>query len=90
MRVKFVPWSGSVTQWANRLSRQYGELEIWVRIPAKAQIFAVLAQMVACLPLVQRVRGSIHGEIENYHTKILNLGARSGGDVQHSAARLCI
>ena len=39
MRVKFVPWSGSVSQWANWLSRQYRELEIWVRIPAKAQIF---------------------------------------------------
>ena len=41
MRERFVSWSGSVSQWANWLSRQYGELEIWVRIPAKAQIFSL-------------------------------------------------
>ena len=41
MRERFVPWSGSVSQWANWLSRQYGELEIWVRIPAKAQILSL-------------------------------------------------
>ena len=41
MRVNFVPWSGSVSQWANWLSRQYGELEIWVRIPARAQILSL-------------------------------------------------
>ena len=28
---------------------------------------AVLAQMVACLPLDQRVRGSIPGEVVNFH-----------------------
>ena len=30
-----------VSQWANWLIRQYGELEIWVRIPAKAQNFSL-------------------------------------------------
>ena len=41
---------------------------------------AVLAQMVACLPLVQQVRGSIPGGVENFNLKIFNLGARRGGD----------
>ena len=39
---------------------------------------AALAQMVACLPLVQRVRGSIPGGVVNFHLKIFNLGARRG------------
>ena len=38
-RERFVPWSVYVSQWANWLSRQYEKLEIWVQIPAKAQIF---------------------------------------------------
>ena len=38
--------------------------------------------MVACLPLVQQVRGSIPGEVVNFNLKIFNLGARRGGDVQ--------
>ena len=42
---------------------------------------AALAQMVACLPLVQRVRGSIPGEVVNFHLKFFNLGSRRGGDV---------
>ena len=44
-------------------------------------MLAVLAQMVACLPLVQQVRGSIRGGVVNFHLKIFNLGARRGGDV---------
>ena len=40
---------------------------------------AVLAQMVACLPLVQQVRGSIPGGVVNFNFKIFNLGARRGG-----------
>ena len=40
-----------------------------------------MAQMVACLPLVQRGRGSIPREVEKFIMKILNLGARRGGDV---------
>ena len=43
-----------------------------------AILLAALAQMVACLPLVQRVRGSIPGGVINFHLKIFNLGA---GDV---------
>ena len=41
--------------------------------------------MVTCLPLVQRVRGSIPGGIVNFH-----LGARRGGDVHFLIARLYI
>ena len=49
MRERFVPWSGSVSQWANWLSRQYRELEIWVRIPAKALIFFSQNYHLYCL-----------------------------------------
>ena len=51
---------------------------------------AVLAQMVACLPLVQQVRGSILGGVVNFHLKIFNLGARRRGDVHFLIARLYI
>ena len=51
---------------------------------------AALAQMVACLPLVQQVRGSIPGGVANFHLKISNLGARRGGDVHFLIARLYI
>ena len=52
--------------------------------------FAALAQMVACLPLVQQIRGSIPGEVVNFHLKIFNLGASRGGDVHFLIARLYI
>ena len=39
---------------------------------------AALAQMVACLPLVQQVWGSIPGGVVNFNLKIFNLGARRG------------
>ena len=48
------------------------------------------AKMVACLPLVQQVRGSIPGEVVNFHFKIFKLGARRGGDVHFIIARLYI
>ena len=51
---------------------------------------AVLAQMVACLPLVQQVRGSIPGGVVNFNLKIFNLGSRWGGDVHFLIARLYI
>ena len=51
---------------------------------------AALAQMAACLPLVQQVRGSIPGGVVNFHLKIFNLGARMGGDVHFLIARLYI
>ena len=35
---------------------------------------AALAQMVACLPLVQQVRGSIPGRVVNFHFKFSNSG----------------
>ena len=46
--------------------------------------------MVACLPLVQRFRGSISGDVVNFHLKIFNLGARRGGGVEFLIARLYI
>ena len=51
---------------------------------------AVLAQVVACLPLVQQVRGSIPGRVIHFNLKIFNLGARRGGDVHFLIARLYI
>ena len=51
---------------------------------------AALALMVACLPLVQQVRGLIPGGLVNFHLKIFNLGARRGGDVHFLFARLYI
>ena len=36
-RTRLVPWSLYVSQWASWLRCQYGKLEIWVRIPARAQ-----------------------------------------------------
>ena len=51
---------------------------------------AALAQIVACLPLVQQVRGSIPGGVVNFNVKIFNLGARLGGDVHFLIARLYI
>ena len=51
---------------------------------------AALAQMVACLPLVQQVRGSIPGGVVNFHLKFFNLGARRGGDAHFLIARLYI
>ena len=53
-------------------------------------MLAALAQMVACLPLVQQVRGSIPGGVVNFHLKIFNLWARKGGDVHFVIARLYI
>ena len=51
---------------------------------------AVLAQMVAHLPLVQQVRGSIPGGVVNFNLKIFNLGARRDADVHFLIARLYI
>ena len=51
---------------------------------------AALAQMVACLPLVQQVRDSIPGGVVNFNIKIFNLGARRGGDVHFLIARLYV
>ena len=42
---------------------------------------AALAQMVACLPLIQQIRGSFPGGEVNFNLKIFNLGARRVGDV---------
>ena len=51
---------------------------------------AALAQIVACLPLIQQVRDLIPGGVVNFHLKILNLGARKVGDVNFLIARLYI
>ena len=53
-------------------------------------MLAALAQMVACLPLVQQVRGLIPSRVVNFNLKIFNLGARRGGDVHFLIARLYI
>ena len=53
-------------------------------------MLAALAQMVACLPLVQQVRGSIPGGVVNFNLKIFNFGGRRGGDVHFLIARLYI
>ena len=50
----------------------------------------MLAQMVACLPLVQQVWGSIPGGVVNFHLKIFNLEARRGGEVHFLIPRLYI
>ena len=50
-------------------------------------LLAMLAQMVACLPLLQQVQGSIPGGAVNFNLKIFNLGARRGGDVHFLIAR---
>ena len=49
-----------------------------------------LAKMVACLPVVHQVQGSIPGRVVNIHLKIFNLRARRGGDVHFLIARLYI
>ena len=54
------------------------------------EYLAALVQMVACLPLVQQVRGSIPGGVVNFNLKIFNLGARRGEDVHFLIARLYI
>ena len=46
--------------------------------------------MVACLPLVQQVWGSIPDGVVNFHLNIFNLGARRGGDVHFLIVRLYI
>ena len=58
----------------------FNYLYIWIWL-------AVLAQMVACLLLVQQVRGSIPGGVVNCNLKIFNLGARRGGDIHFLIAR---
>ena len=50
----------------------------------------MMAQMVARLPLVQQVRGSILGGVVNFHLKIFNLGARRGGDVHMLRRRIVL
>ena len=37
-------------------------------------VLAALPQMVACVPLVQQVRGSIPGGVVNFNLKNVNLG----------------
>ena len=67
-----------------------GDIELKFIKISKFKKLTVLAQMVACLPLVQWVQGSIPGGVVNFHLKILNLEARKGGDVHFLIARLYI
>ena len=50
-------------------------------------MLAALAQMIAYLPLVQQVRGSIPSRVVNFNLKIFNFWARRGGDVHFLIAR---
>ena len=61
---------------------------MFISISNNLKELAALAQMVACLPLVQQVRGSIPSGVVNFQMKIFNLGARRGGDVHFLIARL--
>ena len=67
------------------IKQQVCDLYIYLTITRN---IAALAEMVACLPLVQQVRGSIPGGVVNFHLEIFNLGARRGGDVPFLIARL--
>ena len=49
-----------------------------------------LSQTVACLPLVQQVRGSIPSGVVNFHFKFLNFEARRDGHLHFLIARLYI
>ena len=72
----------------------YHNLLLHFRIYKLDQTFrgelAALDQIVACLPLIQQVRGPIPGGGVNFHLKVFNLGARRGGDVHFLIARLYI
>ena len=48
----------------------------------------MLAQTVACLIVVQEIRDSVSGEVENFIMKILNFETRRGGNVELLNARL--
>ena len=64
-----------------------------IEIPFLIYNYAIcspLAQMVACLPLVQQARGSIPRGVVNFHLKIVNLWARRDGNVHFLIARLYI
>ena len=49
----------------NRLQMEANNLQIM-----SLEVLATLAQMVACLPLLQLVQGSIPGGVVNFHLKI--------------------
>ena len=70
----------------NCLIQQYILTQLFISL----QQLAALAQMVACLPLVQQVRGSIPGGVVNFNLNIFNLGDRVGGDVHFLIAKLYI
>ena len=69
----------------NRKQNDYNYTKLYI-----VNRLTALAQMVACLPLIQQVQGLIPGGVVNFHLKIFNLGARRGGDVHFLIARLYI
>ena len=71
--------------WNSHSSRHTCRLHFFNKLQSE---LAALAQMVACLPLVQQVRGSIPGRVVNFNLKIFNLGAGRGRDVHFLIARL--
>ena len=50
------------------------KMKIIIYTPTFCTVLAALAQVVACLPLVQRVQGSIPGGAVNFYLKIFKLG----------------
>ena len=72
------------------LSHRHEEIDGFFKVLREDRKLAALAQIVACLPLVQQVRGSIPGGVINFHLTIFNLDARRGGDVHFLITRLYI
>ena len=66
------------------------QTQIYNTIDFYRKRLTALDQMVACLPLVQQVRGSIPGVVVSFNLKIFNLEARKGEDVHFLITRLYI
>ena len=74
-------------EWRKLHNAELNSLKCSTNIISK---LAMLAQMVACLPLVQQVWSLIPGRVVHFHLKIFNLGARRGGDIHFLITRLYI
>ena len=73
--------------WPDGTTRKFGPTFLYVTLELREKCTA-LAQTVASLPLVQRVWSSIPGVFKIFITKIINLGARKGGNLQLLIATL--
>ena len=84
-----------VRLWVHERPTLSTRLELIISSPSGINVVTLLAitalaEMVACLPLVQQVQDSIPGGVVNFNLKNFNLGARRGGDVHFQIARLYI